>query len=62
MFKPIRSVVETIEKIAPFCIPTCSLRLVFSSYLDHYLNGTFVTVFRILDDLLLRTQEKHVLA
>ena len=28
MFKPISSVVETIVKMAPFCIPTCSFRLV----------------------------------
>ena len=26
MFKPIRTIVETIVKLATFCIPTCSLR------------------------------------
>ena len=36
MFKPIISVVETIVKLALFCIPTFSLRLVLPSYLDHY--------------------------
>ena len=38
MFKPIRSVVETIVKRAPFCIPTCSLRLVLS-FLSGPLHG-----------------------
>ena len=39
MFKPIRSVVETIVKIAPFCILTRSLRLVLSSLSGPLLNG-----------------------
>ena len=30
MFKPIKSIVETIAKLSPFCIPMCSLRLVLS--------------------------------
>ena len=30
MFKPIRSVVETIVKLAPLCILACSLHLVLS--------------------------------
>ena len=37
MFKPIISVVETIVKLALFCIPTFSLRLVLSS-----LSGPFL--------------------
>ena len=32
MFKPIRNVVETIVKLAPFCIPTCSLCLALSFF------------------------------
>ena len=30
MYKPIRSVVEKTVKLADFCIPMCSLRLVLS--------------------------------
>ena len=39
MFKPIRSVVETIKvKLDRFCIPTCSLRLVLSFSSESLLN------------------------
>ena len=37
-FKPIRTLVETIVKLAPFCIPTCWLRLVLS-----FSSGSFYT-------------------
>ena len=45
MFKPIRSVTETIVKLAPFFILMCSLRLVLS-FLFGPLNLVKITNFR----------------
>ena len=57
MFKPIRSVVETIVKLAPFRNATCLLRSCvwyFSSRLNHYLISYFSFEisgeYRVLED------------
>ena len=42
LFKPIRSIVKTIVKLAPFCIPTCSMPLLLS-----ILSGPLLNYFTI---------------
>ena len=36
MFKPIRTIVETIVKLATFCIPTCYCKFTLFSFADEF--------------------------